>query len=298
MSPFRIRAQKNEFVNPSKKSRRKKIDPIKNSPMILFEKKDLTFAFQCAIITTEQKERSMKNPLIINIRCSCIEEYINLQRLHKEYTRQLRTGEIMSVFVGADMAVPGEYEVVDKLLEKKNPVRQVPCVDFGDRKVEVADIRSITKEFTKEDFEELKKEVDERSVVMAGPQPDEEIALPQAVDGGVDAMGNSPLPESGPVLPEAHGQPVSEFAIGDRAEEFHYEEEPVSANLFPGPAVEVEVHKSFKHVPETLDNDVPAYVGTEPFQTFGPQEFNQAAPSVAEESDDGNGQDYNTTYAG
>jgi len=66
--------------------------------------------------------------------------------------------------------------------------------------------------------------------------------------------------------------------------------------LFPGPAVETEVHKSFRHVPESIDpdEDVPAYVGTEPFSTFGPQEFNQAAPSVAEESDDGwNGEDHN-----
>jgi len=217
----------------------------------------------------------MKNPLIINIRCSCIEEYINLQRLHKEYTRQLRTGEIMSVFVGADMAVPGEYEVVDKLLEKKNPVRQVPCVDFGNRKV----------------FEELKKEIDERSVVMAGPQPDEEIALPQAVDGGVDAMGNPPLPETKRPLPEAYGQPVPQPSLQDVVKpdpDFVFEDEAAPKESFNEPP--------FRHVPETLDNAVPAYVGTEPFQTFVPQEFNQAAPSVVEESDDGwNGEDHNYT---
>lgn len=233
----------------------------------------------------------MKNPLIINIRCSCIEEYINLQRLHKEYTRQLRTGEIMSVFVGADMAVPGEYEVVDKLLEKKNPVRQVPCVDFGNRKVEVADIRSITKEFTKEDFEELKKEVEKGAVIMSGPMPEEEIALPQAVDGGVDAMGNPPLPETKRPLPESYGQPVPQPALQDVAKpdpDFVFEDEAAPKESFNEPP--------FRHVPETLDNAVPAYVGTEPFQTFGPQEFNQAAPSVAEESDDGwNGEDHNYT---
>lgn len=225
----------------------------------------------------------MKNPLIINIRCSCIEEYINLQRLHKEYTRQLRTGEIMSVFVGADMAVPGEYEVVDKLLEKKNPVRQVPCVDFGNRA----------------DFEEMKKEIDERSVIMAGPQPDEEIALPQAVDGGVDAMGNPPLPEKPLTLDEARAIGTGYAELEERIpvessvhKSFAFEEEPVPANLFPGPAVELpDDRKSFKHVPETLDNDVPCATGV-----FGPQEFDQAAPSVAEESDDGWNGDYNTTY--
>lgn len=207
----------------------------------------------------------------------------------------------MSVFVGADMAVPGEYEVVDKLLEKKNPVRQVPCVDFGNRKVEVADIRSITKESTKADFEEMKKEIDERSVIMAGPQPDEEIALPQAVDGGVDAMGNPPLPEKPLTLDEARaigtGYAEQEERIPVESsvhKSFAFEEEPVPANLFPGPAVELpDDRKSFKHVPETLDNDVPCATGV-----FGPQEFDQATPSVAEESDDGDEQDYNTTYAG
>lgn len=231
----------------------------------------------------------MKNPLIINIRCSCIEEYINIQRLHKEYTRQLRTGEIMSVFVGAELAVPGEFAVVDKLMEKGGQCRKSPAVAFCPK---VEDIRNITKEFTKADFEELKKEIEKGAVIMSGPTPDEEITLPQAVDGGVDAVGNPPLPE-------ACGQPVSEFAVGDRAEEFHYEEEPVPANLFPGPAVELpDDRKSFRHVPESIDpdEDVPAYVGTEPFSTFGPQEFNQATPSVAEESDDGwNGEDHNYT---
>lgn len=163
----------------------------------------------------------MKNPLIINIRCSCIEEYISIQRLHKEYTRQLRTGEIMSVFVGAELAVPGEYAVVDKLMEKGGQCRKVPAVAFCPR---VEDIRGITKEFTKADFEEMKEEIDKRSVVMSGPQPDEEIALPQAVDGGVDAVGNPPLPESNPVTEPTH---------------FAFEEEPVPDSMF-------------KKVPETL----------------------------------------------
>lgn len=240
----------------------------------------------------------MKNPLIINIRCSCIEEYINIQRLHKEYTRQLRTGEIMSVFVGAELAVPGEYAVVDKLMEKGGQCRKVPAVAFCPK---VEDIRNITKEFTKADFEELKKEVEKGAVIISGPMPEEEIALPQAVDGGVDAIGNPPLPEEERPLPEAYGQPVPQPALQEDEripvessvhKSFAFEEEPVPANLFPGPAVELpDDRKSFKHVPETLDNDVPCATGV-----FGPQEFDQAAPSVAEESDDG--QDYNTTYAG
>lgn len=202
----------------------------------------------------------MKNPLIINIRCSCIEEYINIQRLHKEYTRQLRTGEIMSVFVGAELAVPGEFAVVDKLMEKGGQCRKSPAVAFCPK---VEDIRNITKEFTKDDFEELKKEVEKGAVIMSGPMPEEEIALPQAVDGGVDAMGNPPLPE-------ANGQPVPQPDLQEVAKpepDFVFEEEPVPDSLF-------------KKVPETL---------VEP-------DFSQAAPSVLEESDDGwNGEDHNYT---
>lgn len=237
----------------------------------------------------------MKNPLIINIRCSCIEEYINLQKLHKQYTQQLRTGEILSIFVGAEQAVRGEYKVVDELLDKAKTHRAIPSIEMP---------MAFSRSMTDKEVADLKEEVTRNAVVVNGPMPEEEIALPQAVDGGVDAVGNVPLPEKPLTLDEMAAigagyaeqeekSSISEFAVGDRAEEFHYEEEPVPANLFPGPAVETEVHKSFRHVPETL-----TAVGTEPFSTFGPQEFNQAAPSVAEESDDGDEQDYNTTYAG
>ncbi len=248
----------------------------------------------------------MKNPLIINIRCSCIEEYINIQRLHKEYTRQLRTGEIMSVFVGAELAVPGEFAVVDKLMEKGGQCRKPPVAAFYPK--EKAPM-AFNNTLSQEEQMAIKEEINRGAVVVNGPIPEEEIALPQAVDGGVDAMGNPLLPETKMPLPEKpltldearaigtgyaeqeEKSSISEFAIGDRAEEFHYEEEPVPANLFPGPAVETEVHKSFRHVPETL-----TAVGTEPFSTFGPQEFNEAAPGVAEESDDGwNGEDHNYT---
>ena len=262
----------------------------------------------------------MKSPLVINIRCTCIEEYINIQKLHKEYMRQSKEGEITSLYVGAEFAVPGEFEAVDALIAKRGP-RQIPCVDFGNRPIvseritgaqgngdgtvtetvervvvpQVTDIRSITKKFTKEDFEELKKEIYKGAVVVSGSDADEAKELPQAVDGGVDAMGNQPLPENPLTLDEAR-------AIGtgyaEREEELPCVEEPVPTSLFHGPAAETEVHKSFLHVPESVDpdEDVPAYVGTEPFSTFGPQEFNQATPSVAEESDDGwNGEDHNYT---
>jgi hypothetical protein len=172
----------------------------------------------------------------------------------------------MSVFVGAELAVPGEYAVVDKLMEKGGQCRKVPAVAFCPK---VEDIRNITKEFTKDDFEELKKEVEKGAVIMSGPMPEEEIALPQAVDGGVDAAGNPPLPE-------AHGQPVPQPTL--------QEDERVP--------VESSVHKSFafeeEPVPDSMFKKVPEVL-TEP-------DFTQAAPSVLEESDDGwNGEDHNYT---
>lgn len=210
----------------------------------------------------------MKSPLVINVRCTCIEEYLNIQKLHKEYIRQSREGQITSIYVGADFVVPGEFEVLDALIAKRAP-RQIPCVDFGDRKIEVADIRSITKKFTKEDFEELKKEIDEKSSV------------------------------------------VSEFAVGDRAEEFHYEDE---AKPDFGPATEpthfaeepevafdpnVEDYhpergdswKGVKAKPEITLTDVLTAMAEEP----DPME---AIKTEAEGEPDGDGQDYNTTYAG
>ena len=202
----------------------------------------------------------MKNPLIINIRCSCIEEYLSIQRLHKEYTRQLRTGEIMSVFVGAELAVPGEYAVVDKLMEKGGQCRKPPVAAFYPKeKAPLAFDNSLSQE----EQMAIKEEINRGAVLVNGPMPEEEIALPQAVDGGVDAVGNPPLPE-------ACGQPVPQPALQEVAKpepDFAFEEEPVPDSLF-------------KKVPEVL---------TEP-------DFTQATPSVLEESDDGwNGEDHNYT---
>lgn len=216
----------------------------------------------------------MKSPLVVNIRCTCIEEYINIQKLHKEYMRQSKEGEITSVYVGAEFAVPGEFEVVDALISKRGP-RQMPyCVNFGGKKIEVADIRSITKKFTKEDFEELKKEIYKGAVVVSGSDADEVKELPQAVDGGVDAIGNPPLPEKPLTVDEAR-------AIGtgyaEQEEELARVEEDV-------PAVEPK--------PEITLTDVLTAMAEEPDPL-------EAIKTEAEgEPDYEDGQDYNTTYAG
>ena len=60
----------------------------------------------------------MKNPLILNIRCVCIDEYMELQRIHENYRKLRSEGEILSIYVGARRELYGQNKVVDKLLDK------------------------------------------------------------------------------------------------------------------------------------------------------------------------------------
>ena len=165
----------------------------------------------------------MENPLIINIRCTCIEEYIRIQELHQEYKRQKKEGDILSIFVGSDEVIKGKYEIVDKLMKKCNQCRKAPAVAF---------------------YPKTKTQMTEED-------PNSGLAVEQSS--------------------------ISEFAVGDRDEEFHC-------------PVESSVHKSFafeeEPVPDSLFKKVPEVL-TEP-------DFSQATPSVVEESDDGwNGEDHN-----
>lgn len=147
----------------------------------------------------------MKSPLVINIRCTCIEEYLNIQKLHKEYMRQSREGQITSFYVGAEFAVPGEFEAVDALIAKRGP-RQIPCVDFGNRPV-----------------------LSERITGAQGnsdgtvTETVERVVVPQAVDGGVDALGNQPLPESNPATEPTHFAGEPEVAFDPNVEDYHPE---------------------------------------------------------------------------
>lgn len=61
----------------------------------------------------------MKNPLPINIRCVCIEEYVKMQELHEWYRKQKSEGEILSIYTGADESLRGRYAAVDALLDKR-----------------------------------------------------------------------------------------------------------------------------------------------------------------------------------
>lgn len=60
----------------------------------------------------------MKNPLILNIRCTCIDEYMELQRIHNNYRKLRSEGEILSLYVGARRELYGQSKVIDKMLDK------------------------------------------------------------------------------------------------------------------------------------------------------------------------------------
>lgn len=60
----------------------------------------------------------MKNPLILNIRCVCIDEYMELQRIHNNYRKLRSEGEILSLYVGAKRELYGQSKVIDKMLDK------------------------------------------------------------------------------------------------------------------------------------------------------------------------------------
>lgn len=201
----------------------------------------------------------MKSPLVINVRCTCIEEYLNIQKLHKEYIRQSREGQITSVYVGADFVVPGEFEALDALIAKRSP-RQIPCVDFGNRPV-----------------------VSERITGAQGngdgtvTETVERVVVPQAVDGGIDALGNPPLPESNPATEPTHFAEEPEVAFDPNVEDYH----PEHGDSWKG------VRKK----PEITLTDVLTAMAEEP----DPME---AIKTEAEGEPDGDGQDYNTTYAG
>lgn len=122
----------------------------------------------------------MKNPLILNIRCVCIDEYMELQRIHNNYRKLRSEGEILSIYVGAKRELYGQNKIVDKMLDKV----------FGDK---------------------------------SKPIPTERIMREEVV--GVQGNADSAVTETVErvVRPEEKSS-ISEFAIGDRAEEFHYED--------------------------------------------------------------------------
>lgn len=200
----------------------------------------------------------MKSPLVVNIRCTCIEEYINIQKLHKEYIRQSKEGEITSIYVGAEFAVPGEFEAVDALIAKRGP-RQIPCVDFGNMVIKNSEL------------------------IIAHGNSDGTVTVQYKPEGAQAVDVAEPEPEE--------KSSISEFAIGDRAEEFHYEDKvkPEEPKPEETPIEEPEVARDIASASASNDFE-PRRVP----ETLVEPDFTQATPSVLEESDDGwNGEDHN-----
>ena len=192
----------------------------------------------------------MKNPLTINIRCTCIEEYIKILDLHETFRRQKMDGEILSIYVGATPAMYGKSALVDKLLDRV----------FGDGARPVATERIVKERLVgaQGNGDGTVTETYERTFV---PTKD------------LDEAREEPHYDDVPCTKESS---ISEFAIGDRAEEFHYEDNAK-------PEIERE--------PEITLTDVLTAMAEEP----DPME---AIKTEAEGEPDGDGQDYNTTYAG
>lgn len=60
----------------------------------------------------------MISPLVINIRCVCIEEFVKIKKIHETYRKQKIEGEITSAYVGADRKLYGLDKDLDKMLDK------------------------------------------------------------------------------------------------------------------------------------------------------------------------------------
>lgn len=60
----------------------------------------------------------MISPLVINIRCVCIEEFVEMKKIHEIYKKQKIEGEITSAYVGADRKLYGLDKSLDKMLDK------------------------------------------------------------------------------------------------------------------------------------------------------------------------------------
>lgn len=83
----------------------------------------------------------MKNPLIINIRCTCIEEYVRMLDLHEQFRKQKSEGEILSIYVGATPAMYGKSPLIDKMLDRVfgDGCKPIPTMRIGEKPTPASD---------------------------------------------------------------------------------------------------------------------------------------------------------------
>lgn len=133
----------------------------------------------------------MKNPLILNIRCVCIDEYMELQRIHNNYRKLRSEGEILSIYVGAKRELYGQNKVVDKMLDKV----------FGDKSKPIPTERIMREEVigAQGNADGTVTETVERTFV---PEPKHEITLADVLEA--EALAKDPMEA---IKTEAEGEP-------------------------------------------------------------------------------------------
>lgn len=141
----------------------------------------------------------MKNPLILNIRCTCIDEYMELQRIHNNYRKLRSEGEILSLYVGARRELYGQSKVIDKMLDKV----------FGDGAKPIPTERIMREEVVgaQGNADGTITETVERTVM---PEAKPEITLTDVLEA--EALAKDPMEA---IKTEAEGEPDDGWNGGD-----------------------------------------------------------------------------------
>lgn len=141
----------------------------------------------------------MKNPLILNIRCTCIDEYMELQRIHNNYRKLRSEGEILSLYVGARRELYGQSKVIDKMLDKV----------FGDGAKPIPTERIMRERVVgaQGNADGTVTETVERTVV---PEAKPEITLTDVLEA--EALAKDPMEA---IKTEAEGEPDDGWNGGD-----------------------------------------------------------------------------------
>ena len=149
----------------------------------------------------------MKNPLILNIRCVCIDEYMELQRIHNNYRKLRSEGEILSIYVGAKRELYGQNKVVDKMLDKVFGDKSKPIPTERIMREEVVGAQGNADGTVTETVERVvRPDALPRNELMyedeAKPEPKPEITLTDVLEA--EALAKDPMEA---IKTEAEGEP-------------------------------------------------------------------------------------------
>lgn len=145
----------------------------------------------------------MKNPLILNIRCVCIDEYMELQRIHNTYRKLRSEGEILSIYVGAGRELYGKSKIVDKMLDKVFGDKSKPIPTECIMREEVVGAQGNADGTITETVERtFVPEEEAPCVEEAKPEPKPEITLTDVLEA--EALAKDPMEA---IKTEAEGEP-------------------------------------------------------------------------------------------